>query len=346
MKTLNIEGIDIRDVSDEDVTALNKLWVEVEQESLPDDPPRPPAEAIAWNRCNTSYEREVYWLTRDSDGRVIAYSNLNWEEKEENRHLAYVNVQVTGGRRGQGLSKALLRPAVAKAKELDRSLLHTWLVPTPANDGFPQHMGAKHAQTDYHNRLFIEELDRSLLDEWIDRAAERASDYRLEFWDGRTKEEDLEEFVEMMHIMNTAPRPESEEAAKHTPETVREYEEGRLGAGFELWRMVARRKDTGEMGGYTAMWPNPWRPEFAAQEDTGVLKAHQNRGLGRWLKAAMLKKLLEERPQTRWIDTGNATTNKPMLSINNALGFRPVETWETWEIPTADLEARLTESGS
>ncbi len=56
---------------------------------------------------------------------------------------------------------------------------------------------------------------------------------------------------------------------------------------------------------------------------TGVRLPYRGRGLGKWLKATMLLKVREEFPQVRVVVTGNATSNAPMLSINERLGFRP-----------------------
>jgi mycothiol synthase len=327
--------------TDEQLAAMNELVVEIDRETLPDDPPRPAEEYIAWIRGSAPYEHKRMWLIREG-GRAIAMAELEWEEKKENPERAGVWVAVTASERRKGLAKELLKPAVETAKELGRTQLYTWLNGGgSAHEEFARHMGARFSMNDYHNRLFIEELDRSLLDEWIARATERASDYTLEFWHGATKAGDLEQFALVMDSMNAAPRPEEWEDEKYTPEQVRGFEERWLAAGFELWRFVARHKPTGEIAGYTGMFPNPWRPEFADQGDTGVLKKHQNKGLGRWLKAAMLVKLLDDRPKTRWVDTGNATTNKPMLAINNALGFRPVETWATWLHKADALASRL-----
>ena len=50
------------------------------------------------------------------------------------------------------------------------------------------------------------------------------------------------------------------------------------------------------------MW-NPNRPELLGQGMTGVFPQYRNRGLGRWLKAAMLDKVLKERPQVKYVRT-------------------------------------------
>ena len=55
---------------------------------------------------------------------------------------------------------------------------------------------------------------------------------------------------------------------------------------------------------------------------TGVQENFRGRGLGKWLKAAMLLKLRDEYPDVEVLTTSNATSNEPMLAINQKMGFR------------------------
>jgi GNAT superfamily N-acetyltransferase len=76
---------------------------------------------------------------------------------------------------------------------------------------------------------------------------------------------------------------------------------------------------------------------------TGVMREYQGRGLGRWLKAAMLEKVLRDRPQVKWVRTGNADANAPMLKINQELGFKPFFSNCFWQIATERVITYLQE---
>ena len=59
-----------------------------------------------------------------------------------------------------------------------------------------------------------------------------------------------------------------------------------------------------------------------SQRETGVRQAYKGRGLGKMLKAKMLLYIRREYPDVKYISTGNADSNAPMLSINQRLGFK------------------------
>jgi GNAT superfamily N-acetyltransferase len=108
--------------------------------------------------------------------------------------------------------------------------------------------------------------------------------------------------------------------------------------------MYAIHRPDDRVAGMTEVAWSPARPGIVEQWGTGVWPAYRNRGLGRWLKAAMLTKILRELPEARLIRTGNANSNAPMLKINHELGFKPFMSRPDWQVETQTVEKYLAGS--
>lgn len=340
--TGELQEVDLRTAGERELAALHELSVVLMSEELPEDPPMPYEEWVSDIRSMPSYKRVRCWLAWDSNQtRLIGASWFIGKYLEENRHIGYLQVALRPEKRGGGLASRLLLPAVEAATADGRTLCAGQVFEGGPGVEFADAVGAKVAILDYHNRLTLAGLDRPMLEEWVARASERASDYSLLFHEGSWRPEDREKVADLVMVMNTAPRSESQEEERTTPEMIAEWDALAEAEGYVPWTYVARHDPSGEWVGLTRMWPAIYRKEFAYQDDTLVRPQHRNRGLGRWLKAAMLIKLLDELPATRWVETWNATSNEAMLNINRALGFKPILVWQRREIETEKLASWL-----
>src|SRR5205823_2520566 len=93
--------------------------------------------------------------------------------------------------------------------------------------------------------------------------------------------------------------------------------------------------------GFTEVLWNPARPDLVEQGSTAVLPGFRGRGLGRWLKAAMLRKVLAERPEARRVTTSTARGNMAIERLNADLGFTVGHSWTLWQLDLAQAEAYL-----
>jgi mycothiol synthase len=320
---VTIEELDPASVDGADLAALTELETVEERELAPDDPPVPVSELADQLRIVPAFEERWLWVARDPDGRLLGRARLDVEHREDNQHLAELWLVDRPDARRRAIGRRLLEVAVERARAEGRTTLMGEAVLGREGEAAARALGAELALVNRISRLHTAGLDRALLEAWVARAAERAAGYSLLSFDGGCPDDLLEPFAALMAVMNTAPRGDMDmEDEVFTPELIREFEASMRDRGTRIWTVVAREDATGELAGYTALFFKKHRPWHVEQGDTGVDPAHRNKGLGRWLKAVNLLRLLDQHPEARFVDTENAGSNEPMLNINVALGFR------------------------
>lgn len=341
-----IEEIDFRAMSDEDIAASNTFDNVLGAESHPDDPPTPIAVTTANVRTiPKSIEVHLFWA-REPDGRIAAEASTWWRNAEENKHIVEIGINVRPDHRRRGLAKALLPLVTDVAEANGRTLIlcHT-SDRVPEGEEFARRIGAEAGMATHTNRLLLSDVDTEQIERWIAEGPERAPGYSLLAIDGLYPDDLIESIVDLSHVMNTAPRDDLQfEDFVNSVELTREREHNLFAQGFERWNLCARNDETGELAGYTEVFWSEDEPKTVYQGDTGVRPEHRGHALGKWLKAANIKRILDERPQVDNIRTGNADSNDPMLGINHALGFKPYISQTHWQVKVDRVRDYLTGS--
>jgi mycothiol synthase len=293
-------------------------------EELPDDPPLIVEDALRRMRNLPSVTRMHVWIVRRGR-RIVAEASLGWAELKSNRKSAGVYVGVEPHLRRRGIGTRLLASAVARSRQARRPLLFTHSsCRLPAGAEFLKRFGFKQGLETHLNQLTVDRLDRALLARWLAAGSESAADYVVEVWDGPVPEQWLVPFADLYGVMNAAPRGELEiEDTVVTPTMIREGETHLFANDSRRVVACARHAASGALVGFTELIWNPKRASIVWQQNTGVVEAHRNKGLGRWLKAANMEAMLRMNPAVRFVRTGNADNNAPMLAINRQMGFAP-----------------------
>lgn len=342
---MKIEALDIKGASDSEHAALNAFWNRMRAERLPEDPPIPLEEETRRLRSIPSFVDVQLWILRkDEDSEIVANGSAEFLRTPENQHLMDFEIDVLPERRCQGIGRSLLALiAEAAHRENRRVMITSTSGNVPAGEAFVKHLGARLGLTSRTHQLDLRDLNRGLIERWQLRARDRASGFDIELWTDEIPEEHIEAFAKLFEAMNLAPRGDLDVEDFHwTPEHLRESQRSDRARGTQSWIMVVRERETGALAGFTQVVWHPNRPENVDQRSTVVLPQYQNRGLGRWLKAAMLEKVLRDRPQVKRVRTGNADVNAPMLRINQELGFKPFESWSVWQVETENVQAYLS----
>jgi GNAT superfamily N-acetyltransferase len=264
---------------------------------------------------------------------------VTFRHAEDNQHLVEVELAVLAPYRKQGIGRALLSRVVEMPKRDGRRLMLFWTNSRiPAGNAFMAAMGATRGLVERVSQLKLADLNRGLLDEWLRRAPERASGFELGFWDSAYSDADVGPIVELIHVMNDAPRQGLEiEDEKITIEQMREWEQTLIERNVTRWTAYVRETSIGKLAGFTDTFWHPSQPALLRQGGTGVWPNYRNKGIGRWLKAAMIERVLRERPEVTDIRTDNASDNAAMLNINYQLGFKPLLENYAWQIDTSKV---------
>lgn len=334
---IQILPLDAKGASSAEYAALNWHGNQMRKERLPDDPLLPLEETIQNMQTIPPFVDLRLWAAWTPEkAEMVGLANVVLLRLEENQHLAQFEISVLPAYRRQGLGKQLLRLVAEAAQQDQRRLMMTNTVDrVPGGEAFMRRIGAQKGLEGHTNQLRMEELDRGLLEKWLSDGQANQAAFELGLWEGPYPEEKLREVCELYDLTNQQPFGELEIEAMHlTPEQIRQTEANIFARGNQRWTFYVIDRQSGKFAGYTETVWNPNRPELLRQDMTGVFPEFRNQGLGRWLKAAMLDKVIRERPEVKYIRTGNADTNAAMLKINTQLGFKPYTADALWQVET------------
>ena len=343
-----IREVDVRNLSDDRIVAMNDFSNLMGAESRPEDPPTPIEVARASLSNIPEFAAIRLFQALDPDGSIAASANAAFMRVEENQHLLETSISVRPDRRRRGIATALLRLVVDVADEEGRTLLMSGTAGrVPAGEAFARAVGAQAAQANHINRLVLADVDRELVQRWVDEGPRRAPGYSLEWLDGIFPDDRLEELLDVLHVMNDAPKDDVQrEDMRVTPEQYREMVKQVAALNVEIWSLFARHEASGQLVGLTDVSWLPSEPDTVSQGNTGVRHEHRGHALGKWLKATMLQRIFDERPEAKDIRTANADSNDAMLAINNALGFEVVSTITNWQADAASVRKLLAGTGT
>lgn len=283
----------------------------------------------AWRHADPG-EKQVL-LGGWEDGRMVAGAVL-FAGLMDNLDKCWLGVCVDPGAQGRGLGREMLAAVERLAADEGRTtLLAETKLPFEAvtnhrNRTFAEEAGYTFSNVEIvrHLRLPVATAD---LERWSAQSAVKHAGYRIATYLDEIPDELVESFVAIYgQLAVDAPTGEAEwEEEVMTVERFRENEASLAKAGRRVHCTVAVAPD-GTVAAYsTISVPPAGGRTDASQWGTFVGREHRGRRLGMATKAANLRAVQEAHPEMRRVVTQNAETNDWMVSINEEMGFEPVE---------------------
>ena len=315
-------------LSARDLASVTEIYNACWAELIAGEPPMSTAAYVDDDAFTHAPEVIVRRLVRDHRGDVVGFGYLEYRDGEPGGCVA--SVFTAPDRRRAGAGSAVGRALADAARDAGRTGITFEVAVGGIGDAWCERAGLQPDMVVEQNRALVAEPSEDLLAGWV-AAGEAAAGYSLVAYDRVCADDALaESFVEARHIMNDAPRWEGEPPACFTVAELRAAESAVAAAHMDWWCVGVRHDATGAIVGLSELYLPRARPWIAFQGDTGVAPDHRGHGLGAWMKAVNHRRLRAERPSVSVVQTWNASANAPMLRINRALGFRPVQTYRGW----------------
>lgn len=314
-------------------------------ELWPEDPLRPD-EVIEtrMKRADPFESHEYFEISRDGlmvssfHGETVTPAN---PEYATNKHLYWADAYVRPDQRRKGVGSLWLG-VLARQMDEHGCTVVGFSADHEEGHAFLTWLGAKPKLTEIESRLELARVDWAKVERWVQEGQQRSPQTRLEMYDGPLPEEMWADFAaQRTALLNTMPFEDLDLGdIVVTPERIREWNEQFALVGMVFHTALTREAD-GTISGMTDVEWAPFSRTHIQQQFTGVLPSARGRGIGKWLKAAMLLHIRALYPDAQWVATGNARSNAPMLKINRDLGFEPYRTAIEYQITREELGAKL-----
>lgn len=320
-----------------------------QQESRPEDALRPDDLEERWLKRASPFDfRYRYEVVEDGKMKGLV-SGLTAKPGnpayDSNKHLFWADLYVRPDARRKGVASSML-PVLLELMDAHECTVLGIGTEHPAGHAFLESVGAEARFTGAENRLRLADVDWPTVERWVAEGPKRSPHTKLEIYDGPLPEAMWDDFAPQLTILlNTVPFEDLDHGAEVvTPDHMRDFYE-RLKIAEERLHTMITREPNGTISAVTDTTWAPYQPTIVDQRFTGVRPEARGRGLGKWIKAAMLLHLRDIYPEAEWVTTANAGSNAPMLAINKQLGFKQYRAGTEYQISRDTLAARIQRTG-
>lgn len=342
---VSIRRVGFSNGTDSELRLLHAVEVPIEIERGSHRMPQHLDSYKAYARNLPSHFHDHAWLVETSGGEAVG-AGYCWYNSAGDERVMECDVLVRQDRRREGIARRLMALVCDETVNEGRSLL-TWSTfdSVPAGAAFSRSLAGHVARVNRTSDLDLSDVDWSMVERWASAERARERGYSLEIVDGPFPEHLRADAATFHHIMQTAPRDDLDVGdVTIDSDFVEQHDRALTRSGRDRWTVLVRDPRGVCVGGTDVIFDSA-DPSIVIQQNTGIDVAHRGLGLAKWVKAAMVKRVRDLRPEIRRVRTVNAYSNEAMLAINDALGFKVISTCTDWQAEVAVVSGAVHRSG-
>lgn len=326
---------------------LNRLICD-EAVGLPDIAPETSQLLASWQDPTDTLH--TGFVARCGD-EIVGMITISYPQ-EEDAQAAEIDLMVPDRCWGGGVEDALLSLAESEARNHGRALVQTWSlhrpietermirprtgwgrIPATALSDALAARGYEFEQVERNSEFDLRSDPAPLRAALSDAESAAGPDYRVLQWMAPTPAIHRDGYAAILARLSTdAPSGEMDFVAEvWDADRVVRRERRLTGAGQALSIVAVEHVPTGTLVAYNELLVGADRAALTHQLGTLVVSEHRGHRLGTIVKCANLLHWRELMPLSPAVSTFNAEENRPMLRINESVGFAPVSYAGAWQ---------------
>ncbi len=295
--------------------------------AFPDDPWS--EEELRHN--DASWDHTRYWFVRflaeGDGGAVVGMGRMNHMPWEFRPDKYVMNLTVHPDHRRRGVGGALFEYVIAALRGREASVVRSWVQKETmtASLSFLAHRGFHEVQRGWESRLKVAAFDFGRFGGAEERAARQGVTLTTLAAEGARAPEVLHRVHEMMQTIGG----DVPGTGTYTPIPYEHWVASDVDTPKALPDAFFLAKDGDRFVGVSLLHRRLEQPDVLSQELTGLLPDYRGKGIAMALKLQTVK--YARAHGYREIRTNNDTRNRPMLRINEAMGFAKEPAWIAFE---------------
>jgi len=212
------------------------------------------------------------------------------------------------------------------------------------NDYIADHFGAYVGAIEEFYELKVKETNIEKINTWLAEAPTKFPNLRIAFY--KNIPDDLLEEFATVFTQFLSDMPASSELGEMvvTAEGTKSNQEAWKLRNYCAYRYFIFNEDN-QLIAITNVSVNLKQPQEVHQYMTGVMEKYRGRGLSKWLKAAMFKKLTADFPELDKIETETHPENHASRELSKQMGYKRMGSKKEFLIDRTTIIKHLRESG-